>query len=573
MKFLDKKIYIILLLLFILLFESKVFARDSKIQYTSKDISNYFLGVVSASENYNNEAFNYLKKVQLLKDRHTKFNIEFIRTLILLEKFDQAINFSKKIWTQNELFYEVDLLLGLDSFIKKDYINAEKHFARLNRISQYNPFFEDFLGNVLIAWSKAARGNQKEDSLKFLEKVPDSYQHLIKIQNTFLECYFDTNETLSFFEKLVQDKDYNFSRYNFFLANYLLFKNKTIEAEKVIANSREEYNSNLLIKQTEDFLLNNQNKKIKNFFNCQNPKDSLAEFFYIMANLYSSEKKYRLSNFYLKISFYLNNKFITNKALLAENLYYQGQNQLSKNVYNSLKSIGSVYSWHASKSVATILLDVKTKKYSIKSLEDEFASISNPNFEHYYDLANFYKDNEYFKESIKYYTLALKEIKKDHTLVSTIFYRRGTGFERIGDWEKAEKDLLQSLKLKPDQPHVLNYLGYSWIDQGINIDEGLEMLEKATELRKDDGYIIDSLGWAYYAKKNYIKAEKYLQRAVELLPTDSVINDHYADALWMLNKNIQARYFWKHVLKLENTEQKLKDIVNKKLIFGIIKKI
>ena len=292
-----------------------------------------------------------------------------------------------------------------------------------------------------------------------------------------------------------------------------------------------------------------------------------------MANLYSSEKKYRLSNFYLKISLYLNNKFITNKALLAENFYYQGQNQLSKNVYNSLKSIGTVYSWHASKSVATILLDVKTKKYSIKSLEDEFTSISNPNFEHYYDLANFYKDNEYFKESIKYYTLALKEIKKDHTLVSTIFYRRGTGFERIGDWEKAEKDLLRSLKLKPDQPHVLNYLGYSWIDQGINIDEGLEMLEKAAELRKDDGYIIDSLGWAYYAKKNYIKAEKYLQRAVELLPRDSVINDHYADALWMLNKNIQARYFWKHVLKLEDAEQKLKDIVNKKLIFGVIKKI
>ena len=99
------------------------------------------------------------------------------------------------------------------------------------------------------------------------------------------------------------------------------------------------------------------------------------------------------------------------------------------------------------------------------------------------------------------------------------------------------------------------------------------MLEKATELRKDDGYIIDSLGWAYYTKKNYIKAEKYLQRAVELLPTDSVINDHYADALWMLNKNIQARYFWKHVLKLDDAAQKLKDNISKKLIFGITKKL
>ena len=99
------------------------------------------------------------------------------------------------------------------------------------------------------------------------------------------------------------------------------------------------------------------------------------------------------------------------------------------------------------------------------------------------------------------------------------------------------------------------------------------MLKKASELRKNDGYILDSLGWAYYAKKNYIEAEKYLQKAVELFPFDPIINDHYADALWMLEKNIQARYFWGHVLKLDTTEQKLKNLINEKLIFGINRKL
>ena len=99
------------------------------------------------------------------------------------------------------------------------------------------------------------------------------------------------------------------------------------------------------------------------------------------------------------------------------------------------------------------------------------------------------------------------------------------------------------------------------------------MLKKAAQLRENDGYIIDSLGWAYYAKKNYVQAEFFLQKAVELLPLDPVINDHYADALWMLNKNIQARHFWKYVLKLDETEQDLKDSVNKKLIFGINKQL
>ena len=125
----------------------------------------------------------------------------------------------------------------------------------------------------------------------------------------------------------------------------------------------------------------------------------------------------------------------------------------------------------------------------------------------------------------------------------------------------------------PDQPYVLNYLAYSWIEKKINTGKALEMLKRATKLRENDGYIIDSLGWAYYANKNYVDAEKFLQRAVELMPLDPIINDHYADTLWMLNKNIQARYFWNYVLSLGNTEEGLKDNIGKKLIFGINKKL
>ena len=573
MKFFIKKIYIIFFLLTILLIESEAFARDSSIQYKKKDISNYFSGIISINQAHNdNKAFEYLKKVQSIHNRHSQYNIEFIRTLILLEKFKQAFAFSKNVWTEDELFFEADLLLGLNSFIKKDYKRAEKYFERLNKISRYNLVFDNFIGNILIAWIRATQGNE-EDSYKFINKIPNLYNHLKKTQDIFLQCYFDSDDTQKSLEELIEDEDYNFSRYNFFLVNYLLSKNKITEAKKIIQNSRKKYSSNLLIKQTEFFFLNDKNKKIRNFFDCKNPKDSLAEFFYVMANLYSGEKEYRLSNFYLKISLFLNNKFLPNKALLAENFYYQKKLEESKSIYYSLKSIGSVYSWHASKNIASILLDEKGKKYSVSSLEEDFNLFPNPNFEHYYELANFYKDNEYYKESIKYYSLALRDIKNDHILVPKILDRRGTSFERLGDWENAEKDLIESLKILPDQAHVLNYLAYSWVDRGINLDKGLKMLKKATELRKNDGYIIDSLGWAYYAKKNYDKAKFFLQRAVELLPSDPIINDHYADALWMLNKNIQARYIWGNVLKLKGAEEKLKDDIKKKLIFGITRQL
>ena len=571
MRYFIKNIYFILLLITILFLDTETFGKDSKVKYSRNNISNYLSGIVSVNQDYTNAAFKYLNKVQSLKNDHSNFNVQFIRTLILLEKFNQAFAFSKDVWLEDEYFFETDLLLGLEFFIKNDYLNAEKHFERLNKISRYNLLFDDFLGNILIAWIKASENN-KEDSFKFLDKVPERYHNLKKIQNSFLQCYFDTSKTQIAFEQLMNNEDSDFSRYNFFFANYLLFKNKNIEAEKVINLSRKTHKSNLLIKQTENFILTGNSKKIKNLFNCKNPVDVIAEIFYVIANIYSTEKNYQLSNFYLKISFFLNNKFTPNKTLLAENFFYQQKYELSKKIYNSLKSIGPVYSWYASINLAIILSDIEDKEYSVFDLEDEFNLLSNPDLEHNYELANFFKDREYYQESIKYYSSALQYIKQDHFLFSKILDRRGTSYERLGDWDNAEKDLKESLRILPDQPHVLNYLGYSWIDRGINIDKALEMIIRANELKKNDGYITDSLGWAFYVKKNYLDAEKFLQRAVEILPLDPIINDHYADTLWMLNKHIQARYFWKHVLGLDTVEQKLKDNVSKKLIFGIANK-
>ena len=569
MKFLIKKIYIILFLL--ILVQPRVFAKDIKILYTSENISNYFLGIVSVQNDHNKKAYKYLNKVRSLKNSHSKFNIEFIRTLILLEKMDKAYTFSKSIWDENELFFEADLLLGLDSLKKKDYKNSEKYFERLNKVSRYNIFFENFVGNILIAWSKASEGKQ-EESFSYLEKIPKPYHHFKKIQEVFLKCYFDHQDTQNFFQEIIKNKNYNFSRYNFFLANYLLFNEKDETALKIIQNARKENSSNLLIKETENYLINGKKEKIKDFFDCKNPNDSIAEFFYVIANLHSSEQNYKLSNFYFQISNHLNKKFLTNKALMAENLYYKKKYKLSKNIYESLKPIGPIYFWYASKSIAKILLKEKGKEYSIRNLEKEFNLISNPTFENYYELANFYKDYEYYKKSIKYYSLALEEINYDHFLVSKILDRRGTSYERLGDWENAEKDLMESLNILPDQPHVMNYLAYSWIDKGINLDKGLEMLIQANKMREEDGYIIDSVGWAYYAKKNYVEAEKFLRRAVQLIPADPIINDHYGDVLWMLNKNIQARYIWGNILTLKPSEE-LRDQLSKKLIFGIKNKL
>ena len=388
-----------------------------------------------------------------------------------------------------------------------------------------------------------------------------------------MQCFFDLPETESAFSDLSSTKQLSFSRYNFFLANYLLSKNKNKSAETVIENSRDLFSSNLLIKETEIFLKNGNSKEITNIFNCQNTRDSIAEIFYIVANLYSSQKDYKLSNFYLKISLFLNKKFIPNKALLAENYLNQKKNESAKKVYYSIKSFGPTFAWHAHGNLATIIAETLGKEKAVKYLEKEINLLPDPNFENYYDIANFYKNHEYYMESVKYYSLALNNMNYDSFLIPKVLDRRGTSYERMGEWDKAEKDLLESIQISPDQPHVLNYLAYSWIEKRMNLERSLEMLKKANNLRKNDGYIIDSLGWGYFVSQNYIDAKKYLQRAVEIFPLDPIINDHYADTLWMLNKPIQARYIWQHVLSLDKVEEELRNNINKKLVYGVEQKL
>jgi tetratricopeptide (TPR) repeat protein len=150
-----------------------------------------------------------------------------------------------------------------------------------------------------------------------------------------------------------------------------------------------------------------------------------------------------------------------------------------------------------------------------------------------------------------------------------IYYFRGICNERAKNWKDAEADLKQALKLYPDQPHVLNYLGYSWIDQHINLDEGMQMIRRAVEQRPDDGYIVDSLGWAHYRLGNYDEAVKNLERAVELKPDDPTINDHLGDAYAKTGRNLEAQFQWSHARDLKPEPEDLAKI-KQKLATGII---
>ena len=182
-------------------------------------------------------------------------------------------------------------------------------------------------------------------------------------------------------------------------------------------------------------------------------------------------------------------------------------------------------------------------------------------------LGNVERNRKKFADCVDTYSKGIDALPDANDKTNTVwYYYRGICEERSHQWSKAEVDMKKALELQPDQPHVLNYLGYSWIDQGINLDDGMKMIKRAVDQRPDDGYIVDSLGWAYFRIGNYEEAVKNLERAIDLKPEDPTINDHLGDAYWRIGRTLEAKFQWAHARDLKpepddlpKIEAKIKD--------------
>src|SRR6267154_2182244 len=176
-------------------------------------------------------------------------------------------------------------------------------------------------------------------------------------------------------------------------------------------------------------------------------------------------------------------------------------------------------------------------------------------------LGNIERSRKKFADCVQTYSQGIDVLPQGNDKANWIYYYyRGICEERSKQWSKAETDMRKALELQPEQPHVLNYLGYSWIDQGINLDEGMKMIKRAVDQRPDDGYIVDSLGWAYYRIGNYEDAVKNLERAIDLKPEDPTINDHLGDAYWRIGRTLEAKFQWAHARDLKPEPEELPKI-------------
>ncbi len=552
---------LIIIILSFLLFQTNTYSNTSqKNEFNQKYLSNYFSALIASGNQNNEEALKFFRSSKFLIKKHDNFLREYVFSLVLdgqVKKAIDQIKISKN--EKNANFFEANLLLTIDSFKKKDFNQVSKRLNELN-ISKDDGTYEFVIFNILENYNYLFLK-------KKIKKQENNFGNVNLIISSFQNCYKNSNKTASYFTNLINDTNSDYSRYLFFYFSHLVQNN---EFDKVIdiSKSIEPLADNLLISQSKKWIENEKFEKFENSFSCYNETDILSEFFFLISNLFSSQEIYDQSNFYLRISEYLNPKFYFNLSLLSENYYLNDNFKHSKIILNKFKNKDEIYNWYRVKKIGKILSEEKNENESLKFVEKNFKLIKKPSIKVLYDMANIYKSFKEYEEAIKYYTKLLKMVEKDSYAYSRILYRRGSCFERQGDYNKADKDLLYSLKINPEDPYTMNYLAYSWLERNFKIDEAIEMLQSAHKKMENDPYITDSVGWGYYLIGDYINAEKYLKKAVKLMPSDPIVNDHYGDVLWQLDRKLQAKYFWENVLLLEETEDEMKRKIKLKLING-----
>ena len=547
-------------IIFFLLYQTVGYTKTSdKNDFNYKYLSSYFSALISFDNQKNNKALEFFESSKYLKKKHNNYLKEYVYSLVLDGQIKKAVNQIKSSRNmKNSNFFEGKLLIVLDLINRKKYVQASKIIKTFN-LSNENTY-EFIIIKTLESFNNLFKN-------KKLQYSTSDFGKLSLIVNAFQNCYLNSNKTDSHFLNLINSAEGDYSRYLFFYLSNVI-ENKDYKTAKQISKTIEPFSSTLLISQSKKWIDNENYKKFNKHFSCQNENDLLSEFFFLISNLYSSQNIIETSNFYLSVSNYLNPKFYFNLSLLAENYYDNDNFDISREILEKFSSEDEIYFWYKIKKIAQIISEEENDDKSLKYIEDNISYLKQKSPKILFDLANIYKNFENYKIAIDYYTQVLNQIDKNSNMYADVLYRRGGTYERLKNYSKADKDLLMSLNIRPDHAYTLNYLSYSWLERNIKIEQAMKMLMRAYELRENDPYITDSVGWGYYLIGDFINAEKYLRKAVELMPDDPIVNDHYGDVLWQLDRKLQAKYFWEHVLELEDTEEEMKKDIENKLIDG-----
>lgn len=428
------------------------------------------------------------------------------------------------------------LVLGLRDFRLKRFTKAAEHFAKIDS----SPI-DQLTSQLLLAWTAAAQNNFS-DAMGDLDKLSKSdYFTVFKDFHGALIADFlgQRVRAESLYKKAYAQAGTSYrvaQSYGTFLERI----GKKDEAKKI-------FDIFLQANPDQPFILQARNELVAGktpsaFIN--EPGAGIAEALFSIASWLNDEQTIDAALIYAELALVAKKDSEIAQVLLGDIFEDMDRNDKAIEAYDALPK-DSILRTKAEIEIAVNLQKLNRLDEALHRI-DGVLKREPGNYDAWVTKGDFLRDASRFTEAADAYSKAITLVGTPSKIHSVVYYFRGISYERSNQWDKAEADFRKSLELQPDQPQVMNYLGYSMIDKRIDIPEAMELIRKAVELKPNDGYVVDSLGWAHYQVREYDEAVKQLERAVELRPDDPIINDHLGDAYWRAGRRLEAKFQWQH---------------------------
>lgn len=524
----------------------------------------YLSGQVADFDHDYDLAIQFYQRALELEPENVDAKRRLFSALIIAGYFERAVELAELLQGDQDVAALADRTLAVSSIQKREYRRAET----LVDLTDINPV-ESLLNSLLSAWSKFG-DNKVQDALSQIDALegPSWYAPFKDYSSGLMAAaHGDLDKAHAHFDALISNDDAIQITPDTYLqtvmAKSILYYNSG-DTEKALATLTGNVQSAYPPARTLERIIE-KNGKISNPVRSAQQGASAA-FFAIGAALNRAGNE-DIVALYLQFSRALDPENAAALVMLAGLKEQLDQPEKAIEIYRTVPEASAI------KRLADLQLGLNLA--DVGQIDEALTHIAaliddNPrDIRAYTSYGSILSSEMRYQEMANNYEAAIEAFGPLHTRTHwNLFYQLGIAYERLKIWNKAEVAFLRSLELSPNQPQVMNYLGYSWIDMNINLDRGMDMIRAAVDLRPDDGYIVDSLGWAYYRLGQYEDAVRELERAVVLRPSDPTINDHLGDAFWKVGRFTEAKFQWERALSnideydeslVPTIEQKLKD--------------
>ncbi|MEK9725841.1 MAG: tetratricopeptide repeat protein [Rhodospirillaceae bacterium] len=522
-------------------------------------LGNYLAGRHAQTERDLGAAVTYLNAaLHALPDAPDLLRRTFILTTIE-GRMNEALPLAERLLQDNPKAPIAHLALLADAFRRGD---SDDQAARLKALP--NDGLNGFAKPAIAAWNLVGAG-KVDAGLKTLESLDNkaASQGLYEMQRALILDFGGRNaDAEAAYADLAKDQDAQSFRYTQLLGNMLERIGKTAEARALYDGFMAQNPTTSLLDTAYARLKSGKKPKRQ----IATAAQGAAEALFNIANSLRQQRARETAMVLGRLALWVRSDYPIAQMMVADILEGDERHAQANQAYAAIDP-KSAFRFSADLRRAHNLNALKQVEPAVALLRE--LSAGHPkSAQPLLSLGDLFRRHERWTEAIDAYTEAIARVgtlQKSHW---RMLYSRGIVLERAQRWPEAEKDFLKALEFEPDQPYVLNYLGYSWVDRGVQLKRALEMIHNAVKKRPNDGYIVDSLGWIYYRLGDYAKAVMELERAVQIRPEDPVINDHLGDAYWRVGRKLEARFQWERSLSL-NPEKDVEAGVRKKLEEGL----